>query len=211
VISHSSSFSFLDDEMSRKFPSLQPPDFDSLWTLSNVNRDTFLDKEEYVIFCHLHAKFLETGIIPLYLPEVLVPPVISFPNGDKYIGVFDRNGLYTGQGTYKFMNGSYYEGNFLHGQFHGFGKFYESSAKDLYEGEFKGDLFHGLGKLSYGNKDVYEGLFVEGKPEGQGKYAYTSGSYYQGGFLNGVFHGLGTFRDSSGELLEGEFKVTTTK
>lgn len=168
--------------MKEKNAQLKPDEFEQLFNLADVNRDKRLNKDEYVIFEFLVKKFKEVAIIPVYLPEVLVPKIVTFPNGDKYSGVFDRNGFYTGKGNYTFANGSCFEGTFSSGQYNGQGKFVEVSSGDVYTGEFKNDLFHGTGKLVYGNKDQYVGPFFEGKCHGIGKYTYANGSIYEGNF-----------------------------
>lgn len=63
----------------------------------------------------------------------------------------------TGQGIYKFSNGSLYEGQFLNGQFHGKGKLV--------------DQFNGITIISD---------FSKGKPNGNGKIIYQDQSIYEG-------------------------------
>lgn len=61
----------------------------------------------------------------------------------------------TGQGVYKFADGSLYEGEFLNGQFHGKGKLV--------------DQFNGITIISD---------FLKGKPNGNGKIIYQDQSIY---------------------------------
>lgn len=45
-----------------------------IWKLSDVDRDGFLDKDEFALGMHLINVKLKGGDIPLQLPEHLVPP-----------------------------------------------------------------------------------------------------------------------------------------
>ena len=61
---------------------------------------------------------------------------LTFINGDKYIGLWDRDQI-NGDGTYYYVNG------------------------DKYTGEFFKNKKHGKGVL-HKNGDIYEGCFVNG-------------------------------------------------
>lgn len=130
--------------------------------------------------------------------------VVTFPNGDRYEGGFDK-GLFSGWGVYYYSNGDRYEGEFKNDMKSGRGTFTFSNG-DKYIGEFKDDMMDGYGSFSYSNGDRYVGAFKSDMRSGNGAMVYKNGNKYSGGFKNGEKCGNGIFRFSNGDIYKGEFR-----
>jgi hypothetical protein len=129
--------------------------------------------------------------------------VVTFPNGDRYEGGFDK-GLFSGWGVYYYHNGDRYEGEFDSDMKSGRGTFTFSNG-DKYVGKFKDDMMDGYGSFSYMNGDRYVGEFKNDMRGGKGTMIYKNGNKYSGGFKNGEKSGNGVFRFSNGDVYKGEF------
>ncbi len=129
--------------------------------------------------------------------------VVTFPNGDRYEGSFNK-GLFSGWGVYYYHNGDRYEGEFKSDMKSGRGTFTFSNG-DKYVGKFKDDMMDGYGAFSYANGDRYVGEFKNDMRNGKGAMVYKNGNKYSGGFKNGDKSGNGIFRFSNGDIYKGEF------
>jgi len=76
--------------------------------------------------------------------------VVTFPNGDRYEGGFNK-GLFSGWGVYYYHNGDRYDGEFSHDMKSGRGTFKFGNG-DKYIGKFKDDMMDGYGAFSYAKK-----------------------------------------------------------
>ena len=85
--------------------------------------------------------------------------VYIWPNGDRYEGEFEYNGMH-GTGTLNYANGEKYIGSWVGGKKRGHGVYYWPNGK-RYEGEFKDDKKHGIGSLIYINGEVAYGKWVD--------------------------------------------------
>ena len=87
--------------------------------------------------------------------------VLSWSNGDKYIGEY-KNGNMHGQGTYAWKKKDQYTGEWQNNNFHGQGTFtYEDG--DQYVGNYKNGNFHGYGTYTFANGKVIKGIWENGK------------------------------------------------
>jgi len=145
---------------------------------------------------------------------------------DVYEGTFD-GGLFHGEGTMRWNDGTVYTGGWVNGVRSGKGRML---ADDTYEGEWENDQYHGQGKLT-NDSYSFEGEFVKGKPtagkmvwqatgdEYEGDYDKDlkphgkgvmmfgdGGEKYVGSFKHGKMHGHGTFFYDDGQVFEGEFE-----
>eukprot|EP01114_Cavostelium_apophysatum_P009541 TRINITY_DN2269_c0_g1_i1.p1 TRINITY_DN2269_c0_g1~~TRINITY_DN2269_c0_g1_i1.p1 ORF type:complete len:1220 (+),score=341.95 TRINITY_DN2269_c0_g1_i1:204-3863(+) len=195
-------------------PKITAAEFDKIFSLADLDKDGMLDEEEFIIACALldwrvrgtsNAEVGKADVLPDWvLTACLDRSVIVFPNGDIYIGGFNKEGVYHGRGKYIYSNGSSYSGLFANGQYNGWGIFIGANG-DRYEGHFKDDKYHGKGKCLYSNSDSYTGEFFEGERHGNGVYEYSNGNRYEGAFRIGACHGRGTFTYTNGDKYEGEF------
>jgi len=85
----------------------------------------------------------------------LLSGVITYPNGDQYIGALP-DGVRTGHGMYKFANG------------------------DRYQGDFRAGKRDGRGVFTWANGDRYEGEFHDDNRGGQGVYTFADGKQQNG-------------------------------
>ena len=130
--------------------------------------------------------------------------VVTFPNGDRYEGGFDK-GLFSGWGVYYYHNGDRYDGEFRNDMKSGRGTFKFSNG-DKYIGKFKDDMMDGYGTFMYAKGDRYVGEFKGDMRSGKGAMVYKNGNKYSGGFKNGEKSGNGIFRFGNGDIYKGEFK-----
>jgi hypothetical protein len=167
--------------------------------------------------------------------EPVLPPAgerdkvssVTFPNGDRYTGVFS-NGLFEGWGEYRYKNGDVYEGSFRSDMKQGRGnllsingdKYYGEyrddrksgtgtllfAGGDRYVGEFRDDVIMGKGTFYSRNGDRYMGDFKAGQKHGQGTIVYANGDIYRGQFVEDRRNGKGTYVFSGGAKYIGEFK-----
>ena len=97
-----------------------------------------------------------------------------------------KDGLPTGRGMAKFVDGR------------------------VYAGEMAAGLFEGSGTLNLPSGARYTGEFSRGVFQGQGVYTFPNGDRYVGGFESGLMHGTGIYRRSGGaeryqvEYVKGE-------
>ncbi|MGB5065725.1 MAG: PEGA domain-containing protein, partial [Candidatus Competibacter sp.] len=122
-----------------------------------------------------------------------------YPDGSEYTGQF-RNAKMYGQGTYIYAGrGEKYVGEWRNGSIDGQGVYYYRSG-NRYEGEWRNGHKNGQGAYYYASGDKYVGDFANDQPNGQGVYYYSNGNRYEGEWRNGRKNGQGT-------LYEGDRKV----
>ena len=122
--------------------------------------------------------------------------------GGKYVGAF-KDGLWDGQGTYTFDEGSVgriYVGAFKEDKFNGQGTFTFGDGRK-YVGAFKDNDLNGQGTLTYSDGRKYVGEFKDGKRNGHGAYTYHDGLKYVGEFKNDKLNGQGTEYASNGSII----------
>ena len=92
-----------------------------------------------------------------------------YENGSlKYEGEFSDD-EYNGKGKFYYPNGDYYIGQFEKGKKHGFGIDYYKNGKKKYEGKFEEDEYKDQqGAFYFENGEMYIGQFQKGKKNGQG-------------------------------------------
>ena len=145
----------------------------------------------------------------------------------EYVDGVWKNGIMTGEGSYRQQGDLTYNGSFINGKFHGSGsvryangmkyqgEWFEGEMKgkgslttpegDTYVGEFDDNKFNGEGTLTKATGDVYSGFWIEGVLNGQGSLTTKDGLLYVGGFSNNLFHGSGSLTYPDGGHYEGSF------
>ena len=138
--------------------------------------------------------------------------IISFSNGDKYLGEW-KNNLRHGQGTYTWSNGGKYVGEYKNDKQHGWGTYTYGKGEwegDKYIGEFKDGKFHGQGTFTSVLGETYVGKYKDGKRHGHGTAKFGKGEWeggqYVGEYKEGKFHGQGTYTYADGDKYVGEWK-----
>ena len=116
-------------------------------------------------------------------------------NEHTYVGLF-KEGIFNGQGTLIYSDGTIYDGNFDGGVFSGLGKLINPEG-DQYEGSFRDGMKHGHGKIVYGDGSVYVGDWNKDCKDGVGRHTYACGREYDGEFVDNKRHGKGTMTTSS--------------
>ena len=130
--------------------------------------------------------------------------VYKYKDGTEYEGKF-RNNIRSGFGIMTFSNGDRYEGEWENDKQNGFG-FYRYKSGATYVGNNKDNKSHGHGIFTYTNGSKYSGEYSLGKKEGHGTLSFSNGDYYVGEFKNNKKQGLGTYTYADGEQYTGEFK-----
>lgn len=104
----------------------------------------------------------------------------TWPNGDTYVGAFDKNGDIDGKGVFTWANGWKYDGEYKDGLRNGFGVFTAPDGS-VYEGQFKNDKKH-KGTLTSPDGSVYNGRFKNDKKHGRGHLTLSDGTVLIGQF-----------------------------
>jgi len=87
-------------------------------------------------------------------------------NGSKYVGGFDEEGRYSGNGTMVYANDAgKYEGEWFMGRFNGTGTETKRGGA-IHKGEFKDGVEDGPGILTLPNGATFEGVWKDGKMDG---------------------------------------------
>jgi hypothetical protein len=106
------------------------------------------------------------------------------------------NGIKSGKGVYRWLDGTKYDGEWYKDREHGFGiKQYANG--DCYHGEWKEGLFHGQGIYEWENGERFEGSWQDNLEHGYGTKTYTDGSIQKG------FWTLGELIFTEDQLKEG--------
>ena len=112
----------------------------------------------------------------------------------------------SGQGAYRYPNGSEYTGQFRSAKMHGQGTYVYADRGEKYVGEWRNGSINGQGTYYYRSGNRYEGEWRSGRKNGQGTYYYASGDKYVGDFANDQPNGQGTYYYSNGNRYEGEWR-----
>lgn len=119
-----------------------------------LNANSWIDRIQNIALGNIAGDNL---VDPKYLDQN------DLVDGSKWIGAIDVNGMITGYGVQKFLNGDVYEGYCLNGS------------------------RHGQGKYSWRNGEVYEGGWANGLRHGQGVDVFADGTSLEGEWINGVY------------------------
>ena len=112
----------------------------------------------------------------------------------------------SGQGAYRYPNGSEYTGQFRGAKMHGQGTYVYADRGEKYVGEWRNGSIDGQGTYYYRSGNRYKGQWRNGRKNGQGAYYYVSGDKYVGDFVNDQPNGQGTYYYSNGNRYEGEWR-----
>jgi hypothetical protein len=105
-----------------------------------------------------------------------------------YEGQFNQ-GLISGHGYSKYINGATYNGYMVNDQKTGEGV-YTWPNGSRYAGNFILDKRSGHGEMSWINGSSYVGVWREGKEnDKKGKYEYSDGRTFEGEVKDGFLHG----------------------
>lgn len=125
-----------------------------------------------------------------------------WPDGSRYSGTW-RNSQPHGEGHWQGPDGSHYQGQWQDGKRHGPGTLVEPNG-NRYEGAFADDQRHGQGRQN--NADgTYQGEWFQDQPQGEGVFDGVDGSRYVGAYQAGARHGAGQFASATGSLYEGDW------
>ena len=83
----------------------------------------------------------------------------EYPNGNRYIGCFDRNQR-SGYCNYTYSSGDVFRGSYLRDE-RIYGNYHFKNGT-VYTGTFKGGNFDGMGSLRYPDGRIWEGIFDNG-------------------------------------------------
>ena len=97
-----------------------------------------------------------------------------WPDGTFYIGEFDEDGNYSGNGKLVFSKSRYYEGEFVDGYFDGNGIFYHGT--EYVKGQFKEGHIHGYGEAIF-NTGSYTGYWKKNRFHGEGVFKFKNKIY----------------------------------
>eukprot|EP00796_Vickermania_ingenoplastis_P001062 gene1062-632_t len=103
-----------------------------------------------------------------------------------------EDGMFNGQGTYTYKDGSVYEGSWLKGLQNGHGTYTSATGKGKYTGEWGNGEPHGRGRLEKSNGSYYDGDWKNGLQNGKGMAKYDDlQTEYHGDWKNGKESGGG--------------------
>ena len=128
---------------------------------------------------------------------------LTFSDGRKYKGPFNRGRMEGDNATFIYPNGDIYVGEFIDTVENGKGKLTIQSG--IYEGQIENGLPHGKGHFIWNNGSSYYGDFLEGQMTGKGTITYENGEKYIGEFKNGYKHGNGVYQEVNGNQFDCEF------
>uniref|UniRef100_A0A7S2JWF9 MORN repeat protein n=1 Tax=Leptocylindrus danicus TaxID=163516 RepID=A0A7S2JWF9_9STRA len=120
-----------------------------------------------------------------------------------YSGTWENNKR-SGNGTYRWSNGSVYEGKFANNKFNGYGKLNLADGT-VYVGHFRDNKRHGQGKLVFPNGSRYSGCFENGMFANKGEMKYSTGHTYVGLWKKNRKHGWGKFIYQNTSIYVGDF------
>lgn len=139
----------------------------------------------------------------------IVLPLVNYYKDEYYIGSWNINCVYYGNGTL-YKGNNKYEGYFINGKLNGIGYAIYSDSEIIYKGEWEENHPHGKGEEVYINSksefQSFSGYYLNGKKT-YGKLLWKDGSYFQGGLnQNNKFNGIGIcFWADLNEKYEGEW------
>jgi len=126
---------------------------------------------------------------------------LTYPNGKKYVGVFDDNGQVTGKGTLTWPNGEKFVGEVIYAQ-PSSGTFTWPNGRK-YVGEFQKGKRNGSGTFTWPSGTKYVGEFKDDWRTGKGTQTWSDGGKYVGGFKKNKRHGYGKHTYADGSVEEG--------
>ncbi len=105
--------------------------------------------------------------------------IITFINGEQWVGEFKDGEPYNGVGVYIWPDSSRYEGEIIKGLFQGQGTYLYADGKK-YVGEWKDGEYNGQGTLTYADGEQWKGEFKDGEPYNvSGVYIWPDSSWYE--------------------------------
>ena len=123
-------------------------------------------------------------------------------SGQKYIGEFNKNGAWDGQGKAISKIGQVYTGTFKNGKRHGYG--YSKYKKNSYRGQFVKNLRSGFGIFNFSDGGIYNGKWKNDTMHGKGTITETkgkkAGTVCSGIWKNGDMDGIYVFKSKSGNI-----------
>jgi hypothetical protein len=112
---------------------------------------------------HFDRKTMKAEILE---PREMLEYLKGNPCCAMYSGHF-QDGVYHGQGEYRWGDGKRYSGAWAEGRMHGRGEFFWPDGK-YYNGEYYKDEKNGRGIMVWGRERIFEGMFSHGLPCGYG-------------------------------------------
>ena len=123
-------------------------------------------------------------------------------SGNKYIGEFNKNGAWDGQGKTISKIGQVYTGTFKNGKRHGYG--YSKYKKNSYRGQFVKNLRSGFGIFNFGDGGIYKGKWKNDTMHGKGTITETkdkkAGTVCSGIWKNSDKDGIYVVKSKSGNI-----------
>lgn len=127
-----------------------------------------------------------------------------YKNGNVYIGEMQK-GYCQGKGTMFFNDGTKHVGSFYLGVIIGEGVRYYTDGSRL-EGVWSQDGIYGKAKYYFADGGIYDGTFSSKyKFDGHGTRTWPNGDVYTGNFKNGAMSGKGKLTTKDGDSYEGDF------
>ena len=124
-------------------------------------------------------------------------------DGGHYTG-WMVGGMYHGEGTIYWDDGTTYAGSWVNGQRDGYGEL-TSAAGYSYKGYWKNSDFHGTGTYTWPDGSVYTGAWVNNQRHGYGELYSADGFSYKGDWKDDKRNGTGTATYSNGGVYTGEW------
>jgi hypothetical protein len=124
----------------------------------------------------------------------------NLPNQMHYTGEW-KNGKPEGFGVLLDMtNSGMYIGQFANGLFNGDGE-YKWADDGTYKGQWKNGLREGKGTHTWADGGRYSGLWKGGFQDGHGTHTWADGSTYVGEYKRNQRNGVGTFKSADGKTV----------
>ena len=98
----------------------------------------------------------------------------SYLSGASYVGDFDSEERFDGEGTHHAADGARYHGEWAAGEYHGTGRL-ELPDGTEYDGEWTHGKRTGVGRLQLPSGDVWQGTLVDGAMVSHGTMTYGGG------------------------------------
>lgn len=124
---------------------------------------------------------------------------LLYNDGSVYIGNF-KDGQKCGIGTYMYADRTSYRGSWEQGAMNGYGQLYDKNGKLMFVGKWENGQQHGEGTAYYSDGEYEEVIYVNGKRNGYATYYFNSGAYEKGSYVAGQKVGKWDCYDAHGNL-----------